>query len=208
MLSRPRHDCGADVNEIGVKNRLAGSYWATNAYDGDGNLTQQQFGGVSQTQLRIDYNYTAAGQLTGETRYSDLAGTTKVATTSVVYDAAGNLTSQIDKTGGGTSIANVTNIYDAKGRITSEQLNVLPQDRIEQPTDLILAPNERTLDIGQPKPALFFGVIQETHDSAERVLDELHSAPEFLGSLPHNRYPRLAALRALRVVRRSAWQRR
>jgi YD repeat-containing protein len=73
--------------------------------------------------LRIDFVYDGDNRLTGETRYSDLAGTTKVATTSLVYDTAGNLTSQIDKDGSGTNIANYTNIYDANGRITSEQLN-------------------------------------------------------------------------------------
>ena len=96
---------------------------ATNAYDANGNLTQQKFGGTGLTPMRIDQAYDPNNELTDVARYSDLAGTTKVATTSHVYDAAGELTSQIDKTGGGTSIANYTNIYDAAGRITSEKLN-------------------------------------------------------------------------------------
>jgi RHS repeat-associated protein len=93
------------------------------AYDANGNLTQQEFGGSGQTPMRIDQSYNAANELTDVIRYSDLAGTTKVATTSHVYDAAGQLVHQIDKNGSGTSIANTTNVYDAAGRITSEQLN-------------------------------------------------------------------------------------
>jgi RHS repeat-associated protein len=95
----------------------------TSAYDANGDLTQEETGGTGLTPLRIDISYNAAGEETGETRYSDLAGTTKVATTSFVYDAEGNVTGQVDKTGGGTSIAAYTNIYDADNEITSEQLN-------------------------------------------------------------------------------------
>ncbi len=57
------------------------------------------------------------------TRYSDLAGTTLVATSTYAYDAVGDRTGQTDKNGGGSSIANYTNVYDADGEITSEQLN-------------------------------------------------------------------------------------
>jgi RHS repeat-associated protein len=95
----------------------------SNVYDANANLTQQQFGGSGQTPMRIDQSYNANNLLTDVTRYSDLAGTTKVATTSHVYDVAGELTSQIDKTGGGSNIANYTWVYDAAGRLTSETLN-------------------------------------------------------------------------------------
>jgi RHS repeat-associated protein len=95
----------------------------SNVYDANGNLTQQEFGGTGQTPMRIDQSYNANNQLNDVTRYSDLAGTTKVATTSHVYDVAGELTSQMDKTGGGTNIANYTWVYDAAGRLTSETLN-------------------------------------------------------------------------------------
>jgi RHS repeat-associated protein len=95
----------------------------SNVYDASGNLTQQEFGGTGQTPMRIDQAYNANNLLTDVTRYRDLAGTTKVATTSHVYDVAGQLTSQIDKTGGGSSIANYTWVYDAAGRLTSETLN-------------------------------------------------------------------------------------
>jgi RHS repeat-associated protein len=111
----------ADGRRTLVQDNFAGV--TTSGYDADGNLTQELFGGVGQTPLRIDFNYDADGQMLGEIRYSDLAGTTKVATTSIVYDAAGNITGQVDKTGGGTNIAAYTNIYDAANQITSEQLN-------------------------------------------------------------------------------------
>ena len=72
----------------------------TNVYDADGNLTQQLFGGTGQTPMRIDLTYNADDELTSEIRYSDLAGTDTVATTTLTYDAAGELTNQLDKAGG------------------------------------------------------------------------------------------------------------
>jgi YD repeat-containing protein len=111
----------ADGHRTVVQDQFGGV--TTSMYDGDGNLTEEETGGVGLTPLRINYAYNADGEVTGETRYSNLAGTTVVATTTLAYDAAGNITGQIDKTGGGTSIANYTNIYDADNEITSEQLN-------------------------------------------------------------------------------------
>ncbi len=73
--------------------------------------------------MRIDLTYNADDELTGETRYSDLAGTTVVAASSLTYDAAGNLTGELDKSGAGTTIAYYTNVYDANNEITSETLN-------------------------------------------------------------------------------------
>ncbi len=94
----------------------------TNTYDANGNLTQQLFGGTGLTPMRINQSYDADNELTGTTRYSDLAGTTIVATSSYVYDAVGDRTGQTDKSGA-TTIANYTNVYDADGEITSEQIN-------------------------------------------------------------------------------------
>jgi RHS repeat-associated protein len=95
----------------------------TNAYDANGNLTQQKFGGASQTPMRIDLGYDANNALASMTRYSDLGGANTVASTTITYDKAGELTNQLDKNGSGSSIANTTNVYDNGGRITSEQLN-------------------------------------------------------------------------------------
>ena len=50
------------------------------------------FGGSGLTPLRIDLTYSARNEITGESRYSDLAGTTKIGATTYTYDAAGNVT--------------------------------------------------------------------------------------------------------------------
>ena len=61
-------------------------------YDAVNRLVTIQFGGVSQIPMRVDLAYTARDQLASVTRYSDLAGTTKVGTTSMAYDADMRLT--------------------------------------------------------------------------------------------------------------------
>jgi YD repeat-containing protein len=58
----------------------------TSVYDADNRLISEQFGGVSQTPLRVDYTYDADGQLTYLTRYSNLAGTALVARTQYTYN--------------------------------------------------------------------------------------------------------------------------
>jgi len=43
---------------------------------------------------------------------------------------------------------------------------VFPQDRVEEAADLILAPDERPLDVGQPEAAVLVRVIQKTDNLA------------------------------------------
>jgi YD repeat-containing protein len=95
----------------------------TSVFDAAGNQTSLQFGGVSQTPLRFDQSFTADSQLASQSRYSNLAGTTLVGTTSYAYDPAGNQTSIQDRNGAGSNIANTTYAYDAASRLTSTQLN-------------------------------------------------------------------------------------
>jgi YD repeat-containing protein len=73
--------------------------------------------------LRIDLAFDGQDRATDVTRYADLAGTTKVATTSHTYDAAGNLTALIHRNGAGGNIANYTFTYDSQQRLTGENDN-------------------------------------------------------------------------------------
>ena len=71
----------------------------TSVYDAASRLTSRQFGGTGQTPLRWDYGYSASDQVTGVTRYSDLAGTAKIGSTSYTYDTAARLTNLWHKDG-------------------------------------------------------------------------------------------------------------
>ncbi len=64
----------------------------TYVHDADNELTNEQFGGVGQTPLRMDMTYNGDGELATETRYSNLAGTSLVGTSSYTYDGAGDIT--------------------------------------------------------------------------------------------------------------------
>ncbi len=98
----------------------------TSVYNSSNQLTQRQFGGSGQTPLRVDFTYKAGGELSGITRYSDLAGTTTVASTSYTYDAADAVTNIQHKASGGTNIGNYTYTYNSTtGRLDSEQHNGL-----------------------------------------------------------------------------------
>src|SRR5262249_25308207 len=95
----------------------------TSLYDADNRLTSRQFGGASQTPLRLDLTYYANGEVKKISRYSDLAGTNLIGTTSYVYDSAGQLTNQQVKNGSGTSLNNYTLTYDSASNLKTQKLN-------------------------------------------------------------------------------------
>ena len=66
----------------------------------------------------LSYNYDAAGNMTALDRYSDLAGSSKAASTTYGYDNASRLTGITDKTSGGTTIASYAYTLDAANRLT------------------------------------------------------------------------------------------
>ena len=105
-------------NRVSVADSLGGVQ--TSVYDAGNNLTTREFGGVGQTPLRLDLTYTARNQVLTQSRYSDLAGTTLVGTSTYGYDAVGNLTRLQQKDGSGGNIANYTYTYDSADRVTSE----------------------------------------------------------------------------------------
>jgi YD repeat-containing protein len=95
----------------------------TSAYDADNNLSSRLFGGTGQTPLREDFTYNGVNAIASATRYSDLAGHTKIGTSSYTYDAAERLSNQQDATGSGTVYANYTYTYDPASNIQTETLN-------------------------------------------------------------------------------------
>ncbi len=94
----------------------------TETYNLLNNLTTMQYSGQSAN-LREDFTYTARDQQAFLTRYSNLAATTTVGTTSMGYDAVGRLTNLQHKDGSAVNIANYTHTYDAASRVTTEKLN-------------------------------------------------------------------------------------
>src|SRR5262245_24589711 len=97
----------------------------TSVYDAANRLTSRQFGGVSQTPLRFDLAYTERNQVGTLTRYSDLAGSTKVGESDYTYDSVGRLQNLQHINGSGVGLTTFTYAYtyDLASRVTSETLN-------------------------------------------------------------------------------------
>ncbi len=91
----------------------------TNTYDAVGMLTKRELTGTSAT-LREDFGYDAAHQMTSETRYSDLAGTTKVGDTLNTFDESGRLTKRQHRNGSNTVLWTGTYTFDAADRLTAK----------------------------------------------------------------------------------------
>jgi YD repeat-containing protein len=85
-------------------------------------MTTIQYSGQG-TALRQDFGYTVRDQVSGQTRYSNLAGTTTVGYSTFTYDGVGRLTNLQHMNGSFVNIANYTNTYDLASKIRSEVLN-------------------------------------------------------------------------------------
>jgi RHS repeat-associated protein len=93
----------------------------TMAYNADGQVTSKTYQDGS-VQLRVDFAYDVAGNITSETRFRDVAGTQLVGTTVNGYDD-NRLTSIVQKDGSGNVIASYGYAFDKAGRLTSETDN-------------------------------------------------------------------------------------
>jgi YD repeat-containing protein len=94
---------------------------ATSTYNAANRLTKREHTG--QAPLRIDFTYTARDQVETATRYSDLAGTTKVGSSTYTYDAAARLKNLQHRNGSGTLFSNYTYTYDVAHRLETETYN-------------------------------------------------------------------------------------
>jgi RHS repeat-associated protein len=90
----------------------------TSVYDNASRLQTREFGGAGQTPLRMDLNYDNADRLTGLTRYSNLAGTALVGTSSYGYDAASRMTSIVSKNASLATVSSYNYSYDNADRVT------------------------------------------------------------------------------------------
>jgi RHS repeat-associated protein len=89
----------------------------TFAYDELNRVTKITQSGNGVSEKRVDMGYDAASQMTGMTRYSDLAGTEEVAGSSYTFDDAGRLTNLVHDTDGDVLSAYEW-AYDGRDRIT------------------------------------------------------------------------------------------
>ena len=92
----------------------------TSVYNSDNLLTSRELGGTGVTALRADFTYDSANEMTSETRYANLAGTTVVGVTSYGYDTSGNLTTITLQNSSGTTLAYYDYQYDNDNRVTQE----------------------------------------------------------------------------------------
>ncbi len=92
----------------------------TVSFDALNRQQSEQVGGSGVSAMRFDRGYSARGELTSVTRYSDLSGTTTVALSQHDYDAAGRQTHLKHTSGAGVTLAEYTYTYDAADRLTEK----------------------------------------------------------------------------------------
>jgi RHS repeat-associated protein len=105
-------------NETSMSDSLGGVVSYT--YNAQNELTNETLSGTGISAEAVAFSYDNAGNMTGLTRYSNLAETTVVAATSYVYDAADQITSITDKNSSGTTLVSYAYTYDAAGLVTQE----------------------------------------------------------------------------------------
>ena len=89
-------------------------------YDARDELTNETLSGTDISAMAVANTYDNAGNMTGQTRYSNLAETDVVATTSYTYDDAEQMTGITDKNSGGTTLVSYGYTYDAAGLVSQE----------------------------------------------------------------------------------------
>jgi YD repeat-containing protein len=94
----------------------------TNVYDNAQRLTSVQFSGTGSTGtvVRVDLGYDARDERTSKTWYSNLAGTTVVASSAYTFDNAGRLTNIVNKNSGGATLSAYTYTLDNADRVSNQ----------------------------------------------------------------------------------------
>ena len=113
-------------NRISVADSLGGVEDST--YDAAGDLLSRTLTDCAGNVELIDFVYDEDGNMTEELRYADaagteLAGSALVGTTNEAYDAAGNVTSIVDKDAAGTVLLTYDYTYNTAGQLASETDN-------------------------------------------------------------------------------------
>ena len=112
------YDYDADGNRTSMDDSLGGLVSYT--YNSRNELTNETLSGTGLSAMAVANTYDNAGNMTGQTRYSNLAETTVVAATSYTYDAANQMTGITDKNSGGTTLVSYGYTYDAAGLVSQE----------------------------------------------------------------------------------------
>ena len=89
-------------------------------YDARNELTNETLSGSGISAEAVKNTYDNAGNMTGQTRYSNLAETTVVASTAYTYDDAELMTGITDKNSGGTTLVSYAYTYDAAELVSQE----------------------------------------------------------------------------------------
>jgi len=113
----------ANGNRTTLTDSLGGV--TTSIYNDVNNLTRRTFGGSGQTPLRFDWTHTVRDQVASATRYSNLAGTVLVGTSTFGYDNVMRMTSLVHRNSSNTPIGSYTWGYDLADRVTSETFNAV-----------------------------------------------------------------------------------
>jgi RHS repeat-associated protein len=93
---------------------------ASDTYDHRDERINETLSGTGLSPEAVSFAYDNAGNMTGLTRYANLAETTVVASTAYAYDPANQLTGVTHKNAGGTTLVSYGETYDAAGRVTQE----------------------------------------------------------------------------------------
>ena len=112
------YEYDADGNRTSMDDSLGGLVSYT--YNARDELTNETLSGSGISAEAVKNVYDNAGNMTGQTRYSNLAETTVVASTAYTYDNANQMTGITDKNSGGTTLVSYGYTYDAAGLVTQE----------------------------------------------------------------------------------------
>ena len=112
------YDYDADGNRTAMDDSEGGLVSFT--YDARDELTNETLSGSGISAEAVKNAYDNAGNMTGQTRYSNTAETNVVATTSYTYDDAEQMTGITDKNSGGTTLVSYGYTYDPAGLVSAE----------------------------------------------------------------------------------------
>ena len=112
------YDYDADGNRTSMDDSLGGLVSYT--YDARDELVNETLSGSGLSAMAVANTYDNAGNMTGQTRYSDLDETDVVAATSYTYDDANQMTGITDKNSSGTTLVSYGYTYNAAGLVSQE----------------------------------------------------------------------------------------